>query len=50
MEPESDAADARRFVPNDEVDAVRWCTVADAAERLSYAHDRKLLAKAPVPA
>ena len=28
---------------------VRWCTVPEAAERLSYAHDRKLLQKAPVP-
>ena len=48
MEPESEAAD-RVFVANDEVDAVLWCTVAEAAERLSYAHDRKLLVRAPVP-
>ena len=45
MEPESDGA----FVPNSEVDEVYWCTVGDAVERLSYAHDRKLLAQAPVP-
>ncbi len=45
MEPESDGA----FVPNAEVDEVHWCTVDDAVERLSYAHDRKLLAQAPVP-
>ncbi len=50
MEPESDGSTgAGAFVPNDEVDEVSWCTVDDAVERLSYAHDRKLLAKAPVP-
>jgi 8-oxo-dGTP pyrophosphatase MutT (NUDIX family) len=49
MEPEPDAAADGAFVPNDEVDAVRWCSVAEATSRLSYAHDRKLLAKAPVP-
>jgi 8-oxo-dGTP pyrophosphatase MutT (NUDIX family) len=50
MEPASEAAASDgAFVPNDEVDAVRWCTVADATSRLTYAHDRKLLAKAPVP-
>jgi 8-oxo-dGTP pyrophosphatase MutT (NUDIX family) len=50
MAPESDevAADGT-FVANDEVDAVHWCSIAEAAERLSYSHDRKLLAKAPVP-
>ncbi len=47
MEPESAAAAADgSFVPNDEVDAVRWCSVADATKALSYAHDRKLLTKA----
>ena len=51
MEPESEAAAANgAFVPNDEVDAVHWCSVAEATARLSYAHDRKLLTKAPVPA
>jgi 8-oxo-dGTP pyrophosphatase MutT (NUDIX family) len=50
MEPESEgAATDGAFVPNDEVDAVHWCSVAEATARLSYAHDRKLLAKAPVP-
>ena len=49
MEPEvpADAPDGG-FVPNDEVDEVRWCTVDDAVSLLTYAHDRKLLAKAPV--
>jgi 8-oxo-dGTP diphosphatase len=51
MEPEPGAAIGDgAFVPNDEVDEVQWCTVAEGVERLSYAHDRKLLAKAPVPA
>ena len=50
MAPESDEAAADgAFVANDEVDAVRWCSIAEATERLSYSHDRKLLAKAPVP-
>ena len=38
-----------RSSPNDEVDAVPGASVAEAVERLTYAHDRKLLAKAPVP-
>jgi 8-oxo-dGTP diphosphatase len=47
MEPESAAAAADGvFVPNDEVDDVRWCTVTEATEALSYAHDRKLLTRA----
>jgi len=46
MEPESDDG---AFVPNAEVDELRWCSVADAADQLSYAHDRKLLLAAPVP-
>ncbi len=50
MEPESEAAVADgAFVPNDEVDDVRWCSITEAAKKLTYAHDRKLLAKAPVP-
>ena len=50
MEPAStvDAA-AGAFVPNDEVDEVLWCTVTEAIQRLSYAHDRKLLQRVPVP-
>ena len=50
MEPESVAAADGTFVPNDEVDAVQWCTVDEAARMLTYAHDRKLLAKAAMPA
>jgi 8-oxo-dGTP pyrophosphatase MutT (NUDIX family) len=47
MEPESDAhAAASDFVPNREVDAVRWCSFDDARALLSYDHDRKLLARA----
>jgi 8-oxo-dGTP diphosphatase len=46
MEPESTESS---FVPNDEVDEVRWCSVAEATARLTYQHDRKLLARAPVP-
>ena len=42
MEPEADDP----FVPNREVDAVRWCSFDDAQAALSYAHDRKLLARA----
>ncbi len=50
MAPMSDEAAADgMFVANDEVDAVHWCSIEEATERLSYAHDRKLLAKAPVP-
>jgi 8-oxo-dGTP diphosphatase len=50
MEPESGAATADgTFVPNDEVDEVRWCGVTDAVAMISYAHDRKMLSKAPVP-
>ena len=37
------------FVPNDEVDEVRWLTVGEAAVLLSYPHDRALLGHA-VPA
>jgi 8-oxo-dGTP diphosphatase len=51
MQPESeDAVADGAFVPNHEVDEVRWCSVADATRRLTYAHDRTLLATAPVPA
>ncbi|HEX6548440.1 MAG TPA: NUDIX hydrolase [Candidatus Dormibacteraeota bacterium] len=34
---------AGRFRPNDEVDQLRWLTVAEALELLSYEHDRELL-------
>ena len=47
MEPETDThSAANEFVPNREVDAVRWCSFDDARVALSYAHDRKLLARA----
>jgi 8-oxo-dGTP diphosphatase len=32
------------FVPNDEVDQIRWCPLDEAAARLSYEHDRDLVA------
>ncbi|HEV2810657.1 MAG TPA: NUDIX hydrolase [Acidimicrobiales bacterium] len=32
------------FVSNDEVDEIRWCTPAEAAELLSYDVDRRVLA------
>jgi 8-oxo-dGTP diphosphatase len=35
----------RKFVPNREVDAVRWCSIDDAAKMLSYPHDRTLLGR-----
>ena len=31
------------FEPNDEVDEVRWLSVADAKDALSYAHDLRVL-------
>ena len=37
------------FEPNDEVDEVRWLPVDEAGGRLSYAHDRKVLAALPEP-
>jgi 8-oxo-dGTP pyrophosphatase MutT (NUDIX family) len=50
MAPASgEAAADGTFVANDEVDAVRWCAIDEATEALTYSHDRKLLAKAPVP-
>jgi 8-oxo-dGTP diphosphatase len=49
MEPQSIDGGDDAFVPNDEVDAVRWCSVPDATALLTYSHDRKLLIKAPVP-
>ena len=32
------------FEPNDEVDEVRWLSAADAQARLTYDHDRELIA------
>ena len=34
------------FAPNHEVDELRWCSVAEAATLLTYAHDRALLSHA----
>ena len=42
MEPENDTD----FVPNDEVDQLRWLAPAEALELLSYPHDRKLVQSA----
>lgn len=42
MEP----VDERPFVPNDEVDELRWCSATEAATLLSYRHDRALVADA----
>jgi len=33
------------FTPNEEVDELRWVTVADAGELLSYSFDRELVGK-----
>jgi 8-oxo-dGTP diphosphatase len=38
-----DIAEAPAFVPNDEVDEVRWLPVPEAVALLSYERDRKLL-------
>ena len=35
------------FVPNDEVDEVRWAAPAEAATLLSYGRDLALLAAVP---
>ena len=40
MEPSGD----RDFVPNHEVDEVKWCTADEAGTLLSYDHDRRLVA------
>ena len=37
------------FTPNDEVDEVRWLPVEEAAELLTYAHDRSVLGALPEP-
>jgi 8-oxo-dGTP diphosphatase len=49
MEPPADGEEDGSFVPNDEVDELRWYTVPEASERLTYSHDRELLEKAEVP-
>src|SRR4051812_24410076 len=38
----------RPFVPNDEVDAIEWLALADAAVRLSYPRDEDVLANVPL--
>jgi len=40
------ARDRSDFVPNQEIDDLRWCSAADAGKLLSYEHDRKLIANA----
>ena len=35
--------EAGEFVPNREVDELRWCTAAEAGRLLTYDHDRDLL-------
>jgi 8-oxo-(d)GTP phosphatase len=40
-----DGADLDAYWPNDEVDDLRWVTVAKAPELLTYPHDRKTLRK-----
>lgn len=38
--------DVDRFEPNEEVDVISWMSLADAAEVLTYGHDRALVAQA----
>jgi 8-oxo-dGTP pyrophosphatase MutT (NUDIX family) len=42
------AATAGEFVPNEEVDELRWCTVAEAERLLTWDRDRDLLERAAV--
>ena len=42
MEPVDDTD----FVPNDEVDAIRWLSPGDAAAAVSYSHDAELVREA----
>ena len=37
------------FVPNDEVDELRWLALHEARDVLSYSHDRRVLAALPQP-
>jgi len=39
--------DDATFVPNREVDELRWCTPAEAGRLLSYEHDQVLLKRLP---
>ena len=40
-----DGGNGTAFTPNREVDELRWCSTAEAAELLSYEHDRVLVAR-----
>jgi 8-oxo-dGTP diphosphatase len=40
---------ADHFLPNDEVDEIRWCSPADAVGLLSYDHDRDLVGAMRTP-
>ena len=42
-------ADGGRFVPNEEADQLRWLTVDEALELLTYRADRALLASQELP-
>ena len=42
------AAVGGEFTPNDEVDELRWCTVAEAERLLTWDRDRDLLERAAV--
>jgi 8-oxo-dGTP diphosphatase len=39
----ADGEDGGAFTPNTEVDELRWCTPEEAADLLSYDHDRTLV-------
>ncbi len=39
-----DVVEDAAFVPNDEVDELRWCPREEAERLLTYAHDRELVA------
>jgi 8-oxo-dGTP diphosphatase len=42
-------AEGGRFAPNDEVDQLRWLTVEEALDLLSYPGDKALLASQDLP-
>jgi 8-oxo-dGTP diphosphatase len=41
----ADGENGNGFTPNREVDELRWCTPEEAADLLSYEHDRVLVAR-----
>ena len=49
MEPLPGAAAHTPFLPGDEIDALRWLPVADAAALLTYDRDRAVLASLGTP-